>query len=59
MSSESLALSEVEWVETSLDCLKQREISTPLRFGRNDKWRFCKTALLLNPVKRECLFRKS
>jgi hypothetical protein len=46
-------------VETSQDCLKQREISTPLRFGRNDKWRFCETALLLNPVKRECLFRKS
>jgi hypothetical protein len=33
--------------------------STPLRFGRNDKWRFFKTALLLNPVKRECSFRKS
>jgi len=46
-------------VETSLDYLKQYDFSIPLRFGRNDKWRFCKMALLLNPVKRECLFRKS
>src|SRR5204862_68911 len=29
------------------------------RFGRNDLWRFRKTALLLIPVTRECLFRKS
>src|SRR5207253_552700 len=29
------------------------------RFVRESYFRFSKTALLLNPVKRECLFRKS
>ena len=42
-------------VETSLDYLNRNTT----RFGRNDQWRFHKTALLLSPVKRECLFRKS
>src|SRR6266480_1766729 len=34
-----------------------RDFSTPLRFARNDKWRFCETALLLMPVTRRCSLR--